>query len=108
MKPIPSFDFVHVASVRRAVVPDGDIREDIAFQNEINNLLARFDGGSPPLTALDWVREPVSAAPGRLSDTTIPALSLRLLNGGVGDRIRGINDIEIDVLPPRARAAGSA
>jgi hypothetical protein len=55
----PSFHFVYAGGVRRAVVPAGDIRGDIAFQNDINALLVRLDGTNPPLTALGWVREPV-------------------------------------------------
>jgi len=67
MKLLPIFDFVHVAEVRRAVVPAGDIREDVAFQNDINGLLARLDGKNPPLTALDWVREPVTTSASALA-----------------------------------------
>lgn len=55
------FDFVEIASVRRAVVPPGDIRGDIAFQNDINTIMASLDGRNPPLKALGWMRTPVSA-----------------------------------------------
>lgn len=66
---LPSFDFVQAAGVRRAVVPEGDIRGDIAFQNDINGLLARFDAqATPPLKALGWIREPVAPALGRPRD----------------------------------------
>ena len=41
-------------------MPAGDIREDVAFQNDINILLARLDAKVPPLTALGWVREPLA------------------------------------------------
>jgi hypothetical protein len=69
---LPSFDFVQATDVRRAVVPAGDIRGDIAFQNDINVLLARLDGISPPLQALGWVREAVGA-PGRASHADAPS-----------------------------------
>jgi hypothetical protein len=55
----PESNFVKAAWVRRAVVPEGDIRGDIEFQNDINLLLARMDGNNPPLRALDWSREAV-------------------------------------------------
>jgi hypothetical protein len=74
--------------VRRAVVPEGDIREDIAFQNDINGLLARLDAGAtPPLTALGWIQEPV-APPSRVMETPgspVPQ-GLRIIRGGAGLR----------------------
>ena len=50
--------FVDAAGVRRVLVPPGDIRGEVAFQNDINLLLARFEGplsdlqapGPPPVT----------------------------------------------------------
>jgi hypothetical protein len=76
----PDYDIVAAAGVRRAVVPAGDIREDIAFQNDINLLLARLDAANPPLKALGWVREAVMA------DETAPRSEpvLRVIRGGGG------------------------
>lgn len=45
MKPLQS-TFVAAARVRRALVDDGDIRAEIAFQNDINAMLASLEDGS--------------------------------------------------------------
>ena len=89
---LPSFDFVQATGVRRAVVPAGDIREDIAFQNDINGLLARMEGTNPPLTALGWIQEPV-AAPQPIGDRegAVSAHSMRVIRGGLGLHVR--NDV---------------
>jgi hypothetical protein len=89
---LPSFDFVQVAQVRRAVVPEGDIREDIAFQNDINGLLARLEGTNPPLTALGWIQEPVAPPPpfaGR--EGAVSPHLMRVIRGGLGLHVR--NDV---------------
>jgi hypothetical protein len=77
----PQYDIVAAAGVRRAVVPRGDIREDIAFQNDINLLLARLDAANPPLKALGWVREAVVTEP-EASTSAEPVL--RIIQGGRG------------------------
>ena len=77
---LPEYDFVAAAGVRRAVVPAGDIREDIAFQNDINLLLARLDAANPPLKALGWVREAVQAEPEPTPPSAEPVL--RIIRGG--------------------------
>jgi hypothetical protein len=74
---LPEYDIVAAAAVRRAVVPSGDIREDIAFQNDINLLLARLDAGNTPLKALGWIREAVAADPMLPSEPV-----LRVIRGG--------------------------
>lgn len=76
----PDYDIVAAAGVRRAVVPAGDIREDIAFQNDINLLLARLDAANPPLRALGWVREAVLAD----EPVTRSEPMLRVIRGGGG------------------------
>jgi len=73
----PEYDIVAATGVRRAVVPSGDIREDIAFQNDINLLLARLDAGNTPLKALGWVREAVTPHPLLTSEPV-----LRVIRGG--------------------------
>jgi hypothetical protein len=74
---LPEYDIVAAAGIRRALVPSGDIREDIAFQNDINLLLARLDAGATPLKALGWIREAVTAEP------TLPTEPmLRIIRGG--------------------------
>lgn len=45
MKPLQS-TFVAATRVRRALVDDGDIRAEIAFQNDINAMLAGLEDGS--------------------------------------------------------------
>jgi hypothetical protein len=45
MKPLQS-TFVAAARVRQALVDDGDIRAEIAFQNDINAMLAGLEDGS--------------------------------------------------------------
>jgi hypothetical protein len=73
----PEYDIVVATGVRRAVVPAGDIREDIAFQNDINLLLARLDAANPPLKALGWIREAVVAEPLVAAEPI-----LRIIQGG--------------------------
>lgn len=96
----PNFDFVQAGAVRRAVVPAGDIREDIAFQNDINGLLARFDAKIPPVTALGWFQEP--AAPP--TDTSRgagagPRRTMRVLRGGLGyQEMNDARELARDVL----------
>lgn len=90
----PSTDFVHVAGVRRAVVPAGDIREDVAFQNDINILLARLDAKIPPLTALGWVREPLASPPAPLSRAGAAGRTLRVIQGGGPDL--ALNSLAMD------------
>jgi hypothetical protein len=48
----PKIRIVAPAEVRRALTSDGDIRSEIAFQNDINSLLAWFEEFPLPLCAL--------------------------------------------------------
>lgn len=86
----PEYDIVAAAGVRRAVVPSGDIREDIAFQNDINLLLARLDAGNTPLKALGWVSEAVTVAPMLPSEPV-----LRVIRGG-GEASRPVHNPQRD------------
>lgn len=88
---LTNFDFVQAASVRRAVVPAGDIREDVAFQNDINGLLARFEGKNLPLTALGWIQEPVAAPELAALSARATRQTLRMIRGGLGLRVS--NDV---------------
>lgn len=104
---LPSFDFVQAAAVRRAVVREGDIREDIAFQNDINGLLARLEGTNPPLTALDWIQEPVAPPPPLVAvDGAVSPQLMRVLRGGLGLHVR--NDIALtpEIVVYSARGGG--
>lgn len=104
---LPSFDFVQAARVRRAVVPEGDIREDIAFQNDINGLLARLDGKNPPLTALGWIQEPVAPTTGVNLDASGAHQAFRVIKGGLGLRVHNdIKDVVLDWSPLPAASGG--
>jgi hypothetical protein len=48
----PKIRIVGPAEVREALTADGDIRGEVAFQNDINRLLAWFEESQPPLRAL--------------------------------------------------------
>lgn len=86
---LPIFDFVEAAGVRRAVVDAGDIRGDIAFQNDINVMLARLDDANPGLQALGWVREAVTEPRGGGVRHRIAERALRMIDGGSG-RPKGV------------------
>ena len=47
----PEMRIVTTAEARRALT-DGDIRSEVAFQNDINTLLARLEETKVPLQAL--------------------------------------------------------
>ena len=47
----PQVQFVTAAEARRALTK-GDIRSEVAFQNDINTLLARLEETKVPLLAL--------------------------------------------------------
>ena len=47
----PEVKIVTAAEARRALT-DGDIRSEVAFQNDINTLLARLEETKVPLRAL--------------------------------------------------------
>lgn len=71
--------FMAAADVRQALVPPGDIRGEVEFQNDINSLLARIDDG---------VTLEATAAP---SEPAVPAAArtLRVIYGGVGQTRTG-------------------
>jgi hypothetical protein len=48
----PQIRIVAPTEVREALSAEGDIRGDVAFQNDINRLLAWFDEFPLPLAAL--------------------------------------------------------
>jgi hypothetical protein len=96
---LPQYDIVAAAEVRRAVVPSGDIREDIAFQNDINLLIARLDAGKTPLKALGWIREAVTAEPTFPSEPV-----LRVIRGG-GEVSRPTHSVERDSFLGRVAVA---
>ena len=87
-----SFDFVQAAGVRRAVVPAGDIQGDIAFQNDINGILAGLDARNPPILALGWMRQPVSEQPADVRSAAAAETGLRVIKGG-GIRARVAADV---------------
>ena len=48
----PQVRIVTAAEARRAMTKEGDIRDEVAFQNDINTLLARLEETKVPLRAL--------------------------------------------------------
>jgi hypothetical protein len=48
----PHVRIVTAAEARRALTKEGDIRDEVAFQNDINTLLARLEETKVPLRAL--------------------------------------------------------
>ncbi len=52
-------------NVRSSLTTPGDIRSDIAFQNDINNLLARIEEVKLPWTAASLLVSFGDGAPGR-------------------------------------------
>jgi hypothetical protein len=48
----PEISIVPAPEVRQALTIEGDIRSEIAFQNDINRLLAWFEESQLPLRAL--------------------------------------------------------
>jgi hypothetical protein len=68
----PKIRIVAPAEVRQALTSEGDIRSEIAFQNDINRLLAWFEEFPFPLRALAEI-EPQAAVLGM----AVPTFSRR-------------------------------
>jgi len=80
-------------NVRSSLTTPGDIRSDIAFQNDINNLLARIEEVKLPWTAASLLvsfgaEGPVVAQPKRHSVTP----PLRIFDGGAAPARPGVAD----------------
>jgi len=77
----PNVEIVAAPSVRRSLTTPGDIRTDIDFQNDINNLLARMENLPLPwkavarLMSYDVASRPVAQR--RRNSVTLP---LRVLD----------------------------
>jgi hypothetical protein len=105
---LPDFNFVDAGSVRRAVVDAGDIRADVAFQNDINVLLALLDERVPPLQALGWVQQPLAVPAAR--PPAPPARpgserGLHALAGGAPPRAKAIEAAHRPAVAAVARTA---
>lgn len=80
-------EVIPAPSVRRSLTTPGDIRSDIAFQNDINNLLARIEEVKLPwkaaarLVSFGFPGGPVAQP--RLTGVIPP---LRVFDGGGGGR----------------------
>jgi hypothetical protein len=61
--------------VRRALTPEGDLRGDVAFQNDVNALLARVEQMSVPWRALSDGTPSVSPRRVVADATPLPRLS---------------------------------
>jgi hypothetical protein len=81
----PEIQIVPATSVRRSLIGVGDIRAEIAYQNDINNLLAQFEESRIPWRALAAPagQDPVKPAVRRAS-VRVPATPpvLRIFDGG--------------------------
>jgi len=90
-------------NVRSSLTTPGDIRSDIAFQNDINNLLARIEEVKLPWTAASLLVSfgadgPVVAQPKRHSVTP----PLRIFDGGAAPTRPAVTEAEATVTrPPR-------
>jgi hypothetical protein len=105
----PEFHIVRAAQVRRSLTQPGDVRGEVAFQNDINALLARFDEVKVPWKALGTLAQtippsivaddtpvptPVPARPQpRLKRIDITFPRLRVVEGG------GLGAPTMDLLP---------
>ena len=50
----PSYEIISIAEARRALTSNGDIRSDVAFQHDVNRMLATLD---------DLCDEPATVSP---------------------------------------------
>jgi hypothetical protein len=81
----PTVQIVPAAAVRRSLIGVGDIRAEIAYQNDINNLLAQFEESRIPWRALSAPPEQAAAQPpARRASVRVPAIApvLRVFDGG--------------------------
>ena len=96
-------------NVRSSLTTPGDIRSDIAFQNDINNLLARIEEVKSPWTAASLLvsfgaENEVVAQPRRHSATP----PLRVFDGGASPPRQDVTEsrpVEVAVVAPAARRA---
>jgi hypothetical protein len=81
----PNIEIVAAPSVRRSLTTPGDIKTEIDFQNDINNLLARIEHLPSPWKAaarlMSYDVAPRSVAQRRRNSVASP---LRVLDGGAG------------------------
>ena len=85
-------------NVRSSLTTPGDIRSDIAFQNDINNLLARIEEVKLPWTAASLLvsfgeEHQVVAQPRRHSVTR----PLRVFDGGASQSRQDVTEAEATV-----------
>ena len=78
----PNVEIVPAPNVRRSLTTPGDIRTDIDFQNDINNLLARMENlplpWKPMARLMSYDGAPRPVAQRRRNSVTLP---LRVLDG---------------------------
>jgi hypothetical protein len=80
----PDIQIVPAAAVRRSLIGVGDIRAEIAYQNDINNLLAQFEESRIPWRALSAPAGQAPAQPARRASVRVPPATpvLRIFDGG--------------------------
>jgi hypothetical protein len=89
-------EIVAAAEVRRTMTPDGDLRSDIAYQNDVNALLARVEQWHMPWRSIsDISPEPLESA--IVAETTpVPRI--------VGPSIGKLSPLVVTQRPAAARA----
>jgi hypothetical protein len=106
---IAEVEVLPAQSVRSSLTTPGDIRSDIAFQNDINNLLARIEEMKLPWTAasllVSFGAETESVAQPRRPSVTPP---LRVFDGGAvagrAPAMAAVHATEVEAAPaPRRR-----
>jgi hypothetical protein len=73
-------------NVRRSLTTPGDIRSDISFQNDINNLLARIEEAKQPWTAASRLVSFGTAAAPVAQPKRNTVTPLRVFDGGAVNR----------------------
>lgn len=72
-----AFHVVSTSGVRRAIVRANDVEEDVAFQNDVNRLLATLHERQVPMRALGWLGTAPDWDPRRPTGQRVPGTRTR-------------------------------
>jgi hypothetical protein len=67
-------EILAAGEIRRSMTPDGDIRNDIAFQHDVNALLARVEQWQMPWRSISDISPPPLPSPIVSEATPMPRL----------------------------------
>ena len=67
-----NYDVVSATAIRRALVRPNDLREDVAFQNDVNRLMATLQERLTPMRALGWFGDPSRPGIAHVGDLAPP------------------------------------